>query len=320
MILSLNIAEINARLRPRFADLVLQLVNMEPTTRSHSELRFGRKGSLSVVVAGPKAGAWHDHETDDRGDPVAFIAYQRRCSMREARAWALTWLGEAVHQPAPRPAPAPSGPGASQTVEMAKRLWTESAPAAGTIVEAYLRARHLVLPGGAPLRFHGACPRGAERLPAMVALMVDPITGKARGVHRTFLRPDGSGKAPDGPGGPAKMMCGNAGVIRLTPDVDDDGVVATGDLGLAEGIETSLAVAQRLGHPLVWAATSTAGIRAFPALSRFQSLTVFADADRAGIAAAEECCRRWAQRGIAARLRAPEAGDWDDATRSGGGA
>jgi hypothetical protein len=314
----LDIAEVNARLRPRFAELVLQLVNAEPTLRTRDELRFGRKGSLSAMIAGPKVGSWHDYESGERGDPVALVAYQRRCSMKEAREWAIGWLGEAVHQPAPRPEARAAASQVSPNAGRARALWEEAVSAAGTLVEAYLRSRNLSLPANAPLRFHPSCPRGqgrdAERLPAMLALMTDPSTGQARGIHRTYLRPDGSGKAT----GDAKKMLGNAGVIRLTPDADADGVVTTGDLAVAEGIETSLAVMQRLGRPVVWAATSSAGIRNLPVVLRFSSLTVYADADMAGIAAARVACDRWSARGIPARLKAPGSGDWDDATKPPG--
>ena len=87
------------------------------------------------------------------------------------------------------------------TAGLARRIWGEAVPPAGTLVEAYLRGRGLALPVGAPLRFHPACPRGAERWPAMLALMTDPVTGEPCGVHRTFLTRDGGGKAPEGPNG-----------------------------------------------------------------------------------------------------------------------
>ena len=45
----------------------------------------------------------------------------------------------------------------------------------------------------------------------MVALMTDAVTSTPSGVHRTFLKPGGSGKIETGT---TKMMLGNAGVIR----------------------------------------------------------------------------------------------------------
>lgn len=74
-------------------------------------------------------------------------------------------------------------------------LWREARPANGTIVETYLANRGLALPPSQYLRFHPHCshPRGGKH-PAMVALVEHCNRGPV-GVHRTYLRPDGSGKA-----------------------------------------------------------------------------------------------------------------------------
>jgi hypothetical protein len=177
-------------------------------------------------------------------------------------------------------------------------------------VPVYFAARGLRMEDGAPLRFHPACPRGAERWPAMLALMTRPDTAEACGVHRTFLARDGSGKAP---GEPKKAMAGEAGLVRLVPNDD-----VTLGLGLAEGLETALAVMQRTGWRPVWAATSAGAIRTFPMLPGIECLTVFGDADGPGMEAARACCGRWAAMGCEARILAPPAGDWDDALPRGG--
>jgi putative DNA primase/helicase len=306
----LDIPTVNAMLADRMADLARELVGAEPTQRTRDAWRFYPRGGLSVVIAGPKRGAWHDHGAGKGGDPVGLVAHLRAIPMREALAWALAWLGEApgkLARPAPRPAVAASTaqhePVPSRTMDLARAIWREAVAPSGTLAETYLAARGLALPPDAPLRFHPACPRGAERWPAMLALMTDPATAQPCGVHRIFLAHDGMGKAP----GNAKMMAGNAGVIRLMPDDE----VTTG-LGIAEGIETALAVMQRAGWAPVWAATSAGAIRGFPVLPGIEALTVFADMDGPGLEAARACCRAWAAAGREARLLAPPAGDWDD--------
>ena len=195
-------------------------------------------------------------------------------------------------------------------------LWRECVPAFGTVVEAYLLSRGLELIVGAPLRFHPRCPRcprcprgATERLPAMVALMTDPVTGEPCGIHRTFLRSDGSGKAE----GQAKMMAGSAGVIRLLPDED-----VTLGFGLVEGIETGLSVMQRYGWRPIWAATSAGGIAHLPPLPGIEAVTIFADADGAGHKAAAACASHWIGAGREARINLPPAGDFNDLHRSGG--
>ena len=80
----------------------------------------------------------------------------------------------------------------------------------------------------------------------MLALMTDPLTGQPVGVHRTFLLPDGSAKAPVITRGDtvleSKTILGTWGVIRLTPDDE-----VSRALGIAEGIETHRLTGDRLG-------------------------------------------------------------------------
>lgn len=317
---TLSPAEVAARLAGSVGNLARELKGAEPTSRSGVEWRWGRKGSLGVLVAGPKQGWFHDNEAGKHGDALALVAHLRGCSMREAYRWALAWLGiEGRQEAADRPRPAaeapkpPAGPDPAK-IESALRLWWEAVPAMGSPVARYLACRGLALPpddpfdddpedprNGYPLRFHPTCPRGAERLPAMVALMSDPASGKPCGIHRTFLLPDGSGKAP----GQAKMMLGAAGVIRLVPDA-----YLMDGLGIAEGIETSLAIMQRYGWAPVWAAGSAGGIGSFPVLPGIETLTIFPDADDSGasLRAAKQCAERWRAAGREVQQLAPPAG------------
>ncbi|MGH9549628.1 MAG: toprim domain-containing protein, partial [Terriglobales bacterium] len=77
------------------------------------------------------------------------------------------------------------------------------------------------------------------------------------------------------------------GVVRLSPDED----IALG-LGIAEGIEDALAVLIS-GWAPGWAATCAGAIERFPVLPGIEALTIFADNDKAGIAAAKACAERW---------------------------
>ncbi len=125
-------------------------------------------------------------------------------------------------------------------------------------------------------------------------------------MHRTFLRPDGSGKAVVEP---AKMLLGGAGSIRLVDEV-------TIGLGIAEGIETALSVVQHAAWSPVWAAGSAAGIEAFPELQGIDALTVFVDSDDggAGLRAGLSCAARWRAAGRQADVWcAPAGADFFDA-------
>ncbi len=263
-----------------------------------------------MIVTGPDRGWFFDNEAGVFGDMLHMIRHLRHEPFAEAIRSAKAWLGHASADlaalPPRAPAEAPKAKAVKNTVSFARTIWCEAAPAAGTLVERYLGSRGLTLPPDAPLRFHPACPRGSERLPAMVALMTDPATNEPCGIHRTYLRPDGDGKAS----GQAKQMLGNAGVIRLCDDTE-----VTMAIGLAEGIETSLSVMQAGWRP-VWACGSSGAIATFPVLPGIECLTIFGDADAngAGIKAARACAARWAASGREATVHVPRGADsdWND--------
>ena len=204
----------------------------------------------------------------------------------------------------PQALPSPVPYKLERSTNAAARIWREAVPAAGSPAEAYLTFRGLQLPDAPVLRYHPACPRERDRLPAMVALMTDPIGGHPTGIHRTFIQPDGRGKAEvEKP----KMMLGRAGVVRLSENVGEG-------LGVAEGIETALAVIQLISWGPVWATCGRAGLSKFPILPR-TTLTIFADSGDPGIAAAEVCAGRWDNAGEEVWTHIPPSGvsDWLDA-------
>jgi hypothetical protein len=202
-------------------------------------------------------------------------------------------------------------------------LWREGVPIIGTIADQYLRHRGLFVTPEVQvadaLRFHPACPFRLEdgttaRLPTMLGLMRDIITDEPKAIHRTALRADGAGKA-DLPGlGNAKRMLGPAkgAALKLIAHAH-----VTHGLGIAEGVETALTIVGAGWQP-VWACGSAGAIERFPILQGIESLTIFADADRAGITVAAACQARWVNAGLECRILAPpEAGaDWNDVVRA----
>ena len=57
---------------------------------TRAELRYGGRGSLTVHIAGPRAGTWRDHEQDEGGGLLDLIARETKCKNGEA----VTWLRE----------------------------------------------------------------------------------------------------------------------------------------------------------------------------------------------------------------------------------
>jgi Toprim domain len=169
--------------------------------------------------------------------------------------------------------------------EIAIRIWGDTDSLKGTLGAKYFtdrRGLHIgVLDLDHVLRWHAR-----ERM--IVALMTDPSSGAACGIHRTFLNPDGSKRE--------RKMLGPQGVIRLSPDVD---VIAA--LGIVEGVEDGLAVILSGWSP-VWCCTSAGGIERFHVLPGIGSLTIFADADERGMKAAQICIERWITASREARI------------------
>ena len=198
----------------------------------------------------PSFYVWPDHYhcfgCGVHGDAIDWLMHAHRLSFHEAVAKLAGNRSSSTFRPAERPPPRHSGNDRGN-LERARQIWSEAYQPAGTLAEHYLAHRRLSLPKEPVIRFHPRCPCGDDRMPAMVALMSDPATGEPCGIHRTFLRRDGFGKV-------SRMMLGPAGVIRLCERI-------TNGLGLTEGIETALAVAQRVGWGPVWAAGSASELR-----------------------------------------------------------
>jgi hypothetical protein len=194
---------------------------------------------------------------------------------------------------------------AEKRATQAKRLWEEAQPITGTIAETYLRGRGITCELPETLRFHRACWHGptAKRWPAMVGAVQG---ANLPAVHRTYLRPDGSGKADIEP--PKAMLGGTqGGAVRLA-----DGL---GPLVVAEGIETALSLASGLLRTpaTVWAALSTSGIRGLNLSPVASRLTIAPDGDAPGHEAANALAERAHALGWqVSLLPAPDGRDWND--------
>lgn len=132
--------------------------------------------------------------------------------------------------------------------------------------------------------------------PALIGRITHAATAEPMSLHFTFLRSDGSGKAPLER--QRHYLYGHhkqGGVIRLWPDAN-----VTLGLALAEGIETALCAAQEF-QP-IWSALDAGNLKDLPVLEGIEALTIFADDDKDGIAAAEELRDRWINAGREVRV------------------
>jgi CHC2 zinc finger/Toprim domain len=295
-------------------------------------LALRREGNLWVALCpfhGERSPSFYVYPTGyhcfgcgAHGDVFEWLMAGRRMTFPQAVAYVGGQPGRLAH---PLPAPTQAPRKSKTTADTFMRCWSQGINPSGSIVETYLRSRgDLIIPECAAIRFHPRCQRGSRDLPggpeywpAMLALMTDPLTGEPVGVHCTFLRPDGSGKAAETRHGDKalkpKMIRGTWGVVRL---VADDQIGRA--LGIAEGIENALTASQAIGWGPVWAAGTQNGIARFPVLPWIEALTIFADADDSGVglAAARACAERWEDADRECAVCVPPIGlDWNDASR-----
>ncbi|MFM7335359.1 MAG: toprim domain-containing protein [Tabrizicola sp.] len=276
--------------------------------------------SLFVRLTGPAsgpgaAGKFTDGATGEHGDLLDIIRKRTGISRFPdllAEAWAHLGRSQPVlsDRPVPKKAKAPGG-----TPAAAARLFAASMPVAGTLADTYLRARGLTQ--GCEmiaLRFHPKCwhrDEGRTRSllrPALIAAVTDGA-GALQGLHRTWLAPDGQGKAAVKTQRRAMgHLLGNA--VRLTPH---DDILVVG-----EGIETMLSLVEAMPGLPVWAALSSGHLGAVLLPEGLQRLYIAIDRDPAGQRAAERLSARALDAGIAVRVLEPRLGDFNDDLRAYG--
>jgi len=229
-------------------------------------------------------------------------------ALREWGLWEDT-APESVEFPVDNPIAQPSSTWKANSAEAALAIWERAQSAEGTVVETYLRARGYL--GAIPISLRyvtGRHPSDQQSHPLMLAAAVLSGNPNIVGVHRTFLRADGSGKAPIKP---EKMSLGDVrGAGTPLAQVGPK-------LAVSEGIETGLSVQQATGIPTV-AALSAAGVQTLVLPAVVQEVFIAADPDRAGMQAAQSAARRWHAEGRSVRIvRPPDDVDFNDLARRG---
>ncbi len=267
--------------------------------------------SMFVRLSGPDsgpgaAGRWTDAASAEYGDLLDVIRESRGfMEFREVAEEARRFLSLPRAEPsaALRP-PAPRG-----SAEAARRLWAMAKPLAGTLAETYLRARGITtIHHASALRFHPRCyyrpdeHAPTETWPAMIAAVTD-LSGAITGAHRTWLAPDGLGKAPiDTPRRAMGGLLGHAVRFGAASDV----------LAAGEGIETMLSLRCALPAMPMAAALSASHLAALQFPSTLRRLYIVRDADDAGDTAVAVLTERAEAAGIEALVLSPRLGDLNE--------
>jgi len=135
---------------------------------------------------------------------------------------------------------------------------------------------------------------------------VQNLAGEVAAIHRTFLTGDGR-KAPVEP---VKMALGpiRGCAIRFAK--------AGERVAIAEGIETTLSVAQACPDLPTWCAISASNLPLIELPAVVREVIICADADEPGEKAAHDTAQRFLREGRKVRIARPEAGlDFNDHLR-----
>ncbi len=218
------------------------------------------------------------------GDAIDFIRRADNCDFTAA----ISRLAGAAAPP-PQAVPPLSHCGTARRPEIEKlaadrrragEIWDHSGDPRGTLAEIFLASRELTLPPAPEkaLRFAPACEHGWTHTwpPAMLARITGP-DGAMIGLHRTYLRGDGGGKAAVKP---QRAVLGSrkGGAVRLGAVRPDRWLI------VAEGIETTLAAMQAYEFERPgWAALCDEGIESLALPCEAGRVLIVADHDHHGI-------------------------------------
>jgi hypothetical protein len=204
------------------------------------------------------------------------------------------------------------GPSRRQRLDMARRLWSEGRPLAGTLSESHLQ-RRVVATDTPALRHHPGVPaavyaeRGVIR-PALLAAITAP-GGELTGVEVTYLAPDGRRARMTLPRKTIGVRTAGS-AVRLHP--------AAPRMLVGEGAATCLSAAARFGLP-AWALLSTSNLRAWRPPAGVTFVIIAADRGCDGERSALVLAAALRGLGVHGAIRwpPPPFGDWNEAWVAG---
>jgi len=280
-------------------------VRNSPGRSMHVRLKENAQGA---------AGKWVDEATGEHGDLLDVIAHSCglvgfRDVVEEARRFLSLPRAEPHRAPTPVCTPVPAG-----SPEAAQRLFAMAKPIAGTLAQRYLARRGIALaPCERAVRFHPGCyyrdlATGETLvLPALIAAVTD-LEGRITGLQRTWLDPDGDGKARVAdPRRSLGHLLGNAIWLGRRPVT----IMAAG-----EGFETMASLSTVMPLLPVAAATSANHLASLVLPPGCRRLYIAADADAAGRHGIERLSRCAGAAGVASFVLRPRLGDFNDDLRS----
>jgi len=245
----------DGELRARVPELAVELLG-RPTFRNGQEWRWGRKGSLSVVISGDRAGMWFDHEEGRGGWFSNLVGRNLGMAREDANDWIADRIGmggspRPVQQraaPKARPANDPVAPPSAPVKATPETSPDAADPAVARASDAAARAAQI---------WANTCPAPDDH-PYLLAKQVGPLALRVdvRG-HLVVPLQDADGRlhsletiAPDGAkrflAGGAKR--GHFAVVGMEPVPVTE---PPGPLLICEGWATGASLTTATGHTVI---------------------------------------------------------------------
>lgn len=289
--------------------------------------------SLFVRLTGPATGRgargrWQDLATDQFGDLLDLIAAREgHRTLRDTLAEARRFLGKPERAHDDGYARERDHRLRTDTSFIARRIWAEGLPLAGTIAERYLIARSLEPPYPEGLRFYPSlehrCYDTGEITyhPALLAAVRD-ASGTLKGIQRTWLAPKGGKALLADPRRSLGHLHGHGVWLRHGDALRNGGSRHhSGILLIGEGVETVLSLRDVISEtapgagfaPCVElvAALSASHLAGFILPPHLRQLIIARDNDPAGLRAAKRLSARAADLGIAVTILRPVLKDFN---------
>ena len=189
-----------------------------------------KQGSCVIALEGERAGDWIDFDDNQGGGPLSTLEHATGLTGRALIEYAADLTGSAPVNGASHPiaetlSKEQRAENAAREIEL---ILARAMPLPSTAGETYLASRGLRLPETPDLLFHADLTYWDTRTgyPALIAV-VRKAAGERIAIHRTYLSPDGSGKA-DVP--KPRMMLGSVsgGAVRLG-EPSEHGLIGLGE-------------------------------------------------------------------------------------------
>jgi len=262
--------------------------------------------SMFVRLVGPGVvGKWNDPATDEHGDLLDMIQMSRGLpDLASAMVEAASFL-RLLPVPLPQNFNSNRKGKKLRNTDIAKRLYNDSRPLAGTLGETYLNKRGIALCDWmGSLRFHPRAWFDASTYRPAIIVGVHSNAGNLTGINRMFLDKNAN-------------LIERRALGELNGNAARIGSINANHLLVGEGLESTLSFTvtnfgyDLAGHALA-ATLSSAHMAAFKIPLSVKFLTIGADNDPTGRNAASRLRARAQKRGLDTRIIYPRLADFND--------